>query len=81
MPYGDPWRDARRMAHHEFHASPVKRFRPIEQRSTNSFLLNMHRQPEKMMDNLRQCVLSRVPPMLIVQDSHSLPFLRFGFSA
>ncbi|TFK84330.1 cytochrome P450 [Polyporus arcularius HHB13444] len=53
MPYGEPWRDSRRMAHHEFHTTPVKRFRPHELRFVRQFLFNMYRHPEKMMDNLR----------------------------
>ncbi|KAI0807274.1 cytochrome P450 [Fomes fomentarius] len=60
MPYGDPWRDSRRMAHHVFAAGPAKRFRPNEQRSTNQFLVNMHRQPENMMDNLRHLAGSTI---------------------
>ncbi|RPD65871.1 cytochrome P450 [Lentinus tigrinus ALCF2SS1-7] len=53
MPYGDPWRDSRRMAHHEFSPSSVKRFRPNEHKATRRFLFNMYHHPEKMMDNLR----------------------------
>ena len=44
------------MAHQEFHSGPVKRFRPNEQKSAHQFLVNMYRQPEKMMHNLRQYV-------------------------
>ena len=54
MPYGEPWRDSRRMAHHEFSATAVKRFRASEAKATRHFLRNMHRHPAKMMDNLRQ---------------------------
>lgn len=56
MPYGEPWRDSRRMAHHEFSATAVKRFRASEAKATRYFLRNMHRHPAKMMDNLRQYV-------------------------
>ena len=56
MPYGEPWRDSRRMAHHEFSATAVKRFRASEAKATRHFLRNMHRHPAKMMDNLRQYV-------------------------
>ena len=54
MPYGDPWRDSRRIAHQEFRSGPVKRFRPIEQRVSTQFLVNLYRHPEKLMYNLRQ---------------------------
>lgn len=58
MPYGDPWRDSRRIAHQEFRSGPVKRFRPIEQKVSTQFLVNLYRHPEKLMYNLRQYVLS-----------------------
>ncbi|KAI0713249.1 cytochrome P450 [Earliella scabrosa] len=60
LPYGDSWRDSRRMAHQEFHSGPVKRFRPNEQKSAHQFLVNMYRQPEKMMHNLRHLAGSTI---------------------
>ena len=55
MPYGNLWKDTRRMAHHEFHAGAIKRFRPQMERATNRFIVNLNGQPgEKLMDHLRQ---------------------------
>ncbi|KAH9901131.1 cytochrome P450 [Cubamyces lactineus] len=53
VPYGSFWKDSRKMARQEFHAAPVKRFRPTEVKSTRRFLLDLHQRPEKLMDNLR----------------------------
>ncbi|KAI8998876.1 cytochrome P450 [Trametes punicea] len=54
VPYNNFWKDCRKVARQEFHATPVKRFRPIEAKSTRRFLLDLQRRPERLMDNLRQ---------------------------
>ena len=77
MPYGEPWRDSRRMAHHEFSATAVKRFRASEAKATRHFLRNMHRHPAKMMDNLRQYVtpLPRASlPSFSFASQHPYPY-------
>ena len=74
MPYCEPWRDSRRMAHHEFSATAVKRFRASEAKATRHFLRNMHRHPAKMMDNLRQYVTP------LPRASLSLVLVRFPAS-
>ncbi|EJF62441.1 cytochrome P450 [Dichomitus squalens LYAD-421 SS1] len=66
IPYGDRWRDHRRIVHQEFRSGPVKRFRPNEQKSATRFLVNLHRHPEKLMDNLRH--LSAATIMSIAYD-------------
>ncbi|KAI0646809.1 cytochrome P450 [Trametes meyenii] len=53
LPYGKYWKDSRKMARQEFHAAPVKKFRPIEARSTRRFLVDLLHKPESLMDNLR----------------------------
>ncbi len=78
MPYDDPWRDSRRIIHQEFRSGPVKRFRPIEQRVSTQFLVNLYRHPEKLMYNLRQyavsseilCILLTILMQLIGGDDH-----------
>ena len=29
MDYGDDWRTCRKMTYHEFHTTPVKKYRPV----------------------------------------------------
>ncbi|KAI0747873.1 cytochrome P450 [Daedaleopsis nitida] len=80
MPYGEPWRYSRRMAHHEFHSAPVKRFRPLEQRSTHQFLVNMYTQPGKLTDNLRYLAGSTIMSVAYDIDVTSLddPYIRIA---
>ncbi|KAM5539123.1 hypothetical protein V8D89_007346 [Ganoderma adspersum] len=72
MPYGDPWRDSRRIAHQEFRSGPVKRFRPIEQRVSMQFLVNLYRHPEKLMYNLRHLSAATIMAMVYDIDVKSL---------
>ena len=61
------------MAHHEFHVIPVKRFRPVVERSTNRFLFNLRRESaDKLMDNLRLCVPSLTGSVDDTEESNSL---------
>nr|VWO98686.1 Aspartate aminotransferase (EC [Ganoderma boninense] len=72
MPYGDPWRDSRRIAHQEFRPGPVKRFRPIEQKVSTQFLVNLHRHPEKLTYNLRHLAAATIMAMVYDIDVKSL---------
>ncbi|KAI0371752.1 cytochrome P450 [Pilatotrama ljubarskyi] len=53
VPYGNFWKESRKMARQEFHSTPVKRFRPVEVKSTYRFLRSLQQNPDDLMDNLR----------------------------
>ncbi|KAI9067057.1 cytochrome P450 [Trametes sanguinea] len=53
VPYNSFWKDCRKLARQEFHANPVKKYRPTEVKSAHRFLLDLHRRPDSLMDNLR----------------------------
>ncbi|KAH9946329.1 cytochrome P450 [Epithele typhae] len=64
--YGTPWKDSRKMAHHDFNASAVKKYRPQIAKSTNRLLLNIIQEPDRLTDNLRQ--LAAMAIMSIAYD-------------
>ncbi|OSD02813.1 cytochrome P450 [Trametes coccinea BRFM310] len=53
VPYNHFWKECRKLARQEFHANPVKKYRPTEAKSAHRFLLDLQRRPESLMDNLR----------------------------
>ncbi|KAJ8518596.1 hypothetical protein ONZ45_g4351 [Pleurotus djamor] len=54
QPYGDGWREYRRMFHHEFHPAAVRRFHQQETKAAHSLLRNLLQNPNNIMANTRQ---------------------------
>ncbi|TFK89937.1 cytochrome P450 [Polyporus arcularius HHB13444] len=52
-PYGDAWRDRRKMAHHEFHSSSVPQYRHYQRKSTRRLLLNLLQEPDDFSKHVR----------------------------
>ncbi|KAI0637236.1 cytochrome P450 [Trametes polyzona] len=78
LPYGNYWKDSRRMAGQSFHATSVKRFRPIEVKSTHRFLRDLQERPSDFMLHLRH--LAGATIMSIAYDievqSHDDPYIQ-----
>ncbi|KAI0371168.1 cytochrome P450 [Pilatotrama ljubarskyi] len=77
-PYNAFWKESRKMARQQFHSTPVKRFRPVEVRSTHRFLLGLLQNPDQLMENLRH--LAGATIMSIAYDievqPHDDPFVQ-----
>ncbi|KAI0356140.1 cytochrome P450 [Trametes cingulata] len=54
IPYNELWKESRRMARQQFNSLPVKRFRPVEMRSTHRFLHSLLLHPDDLTEGLRQ---------------------------
>ncbi|KAI0362724.1 cytochrome P450 [Trametes cingulata] len=83
VPYNNFWKESRKMARQEFHSNPVKRFRPIEVKSTHRFLRALQQNPDDLMDNLRH--LAGATIMSIGYDievqPHDDPFVQIAEDA
>ncbi|OBZ79585.1 O-methylsterigmatocystin oxidoreductase [Grifola frondosa] len=70
--YCDAWRDSRKMAHHILHSTPVKQYRPIEQKATHELLRRLLSGTE-FMDGLRH-----MAGLLIMSLSYDIEVLPDG---
>lgn len=60
MPYGERWREHRRLFHQYFQPSVVPRYRPKLATETQKFISRLHRSPEDWLRHVRQCVFLSV---------------------
>jgi len=56
MPYGEYWREHRRLFHQEFHPTATLRYRPQEVKGTHQLLRRLLNTPDDWMSHLRQYV-------------------------
>lgn len=54
MPYGDLWRQHRRVMHQSFHPTAAARFRPTELKATHGLLRRLLDEPDNLLGHLRQ---------------------------
>lgn len=53
MPYGDKWREHRRMFHEHFHAGAVQKYRPQMAKEAKKLLLRLVEEPEDFIAHIR----------------------------
>lgn len=53
MPYGEPWRERRRVFHHHFHLEASKQYRDLQTRSNIAFLRALLRTPDDFIEHIR----------------------------
>ena len=58
MPYGDQWRQHRKICQQNFNADAAKRYYPIQSGQVEMFLKHLLREPEKAFDHITLSVVS-----------------------
>ncbi|RDB18406.1 hypothetical protein Hypma_000372 [Hypsizygus marmoreus] len=53
MPYGDYWRQHRRLMHQTFHPTAALRFQPYERKATHRLLRRLLEEPDNLISHLR----------------------------